>query len=108
MNNRHKQVAIELINLEQIMRQSDLWSDTVPSIEALSSTEPFAVDTLDFEQWLQFLFIPQMFLLIEQAMPLPTNCAIAPMGEEVFKSLHKNRSALQTQLIKIDRLLNKV
>jgi uncharacterized protein YqcC (DUF446 family) len=33
------------------------WDEVPPSIEALSSVEPFSVDTLDFEQWLQWIFL---------------------------------------------------
>ena len=51
-------IAAQLIDLEAALRQLDLWSDAPPSQEALRSEQPFAMDALEFEEWLQFIFLP--------------------------------------------------
>lgn len=81
----HQTISQLLLALEQHLVTLNLWSSTRPSAEALASTEPFAVDTLSFAQWLQFIFIPKMQQLATTLQPLPSNCAIAPMGEEYLK-----------------------
>lgn len=74
-----------LIKLEQMLKQCSLWSNNVPSKSAMASSAPFACDAMAFEQWLQFIFIPKMYELIEFQQPLPTNMAIAPMAEHVWQ-----------------------
>ncbi len=87
---KRQQISEGLYQLEQTLRVSQLWSSVKPSIQALSSTEPFACDTLSFEQWLQFIFIPKMRVLIENEDPLPLAMAITPMAEMSFGALHSN------------------
>ena len=67
--------------LETIMRRDGLWHHKPPSLEAMNSSMPFAVDTLEFTDWLQFMFIPRMQTLIDQKMPLPATCIIKPAAE---------------------------
>ncbi|MGB6138233.1 MAG: YqcC family protein [Shewanella sp.] len=76
-----------LIILEQILKQCSLWADSTPSVQAMASSAPFACDTMAFEQWLQFIFIPKMSELIEFQHPLPANMAIAPMAEHVWQGM---------------------
>lgn len=76
-----------LIILEQTLKQCSLWVDSAPSVHAMASSAPFACDTMAFEQWLQFIFIPKMRELIELEQPLPTNMAIAPMAEHVWQGM---------------------
>jgi uncharacterized protein YqcC (DUF446 family) len=52
--------------------------------EALASVEPFSVDTLDFEQWLQWIFLPRMKMILEQDLPLPNASGIQEMAEMVY------------------------
>ena len=47
------EIAAQLIELEAGLRQLGLWSGDVRSPESLVSDQPFAVDVLDMEQWLQ-------------------------------------------------------
>lgn len=70
-----------LSRLENVLVQSGLWSDETPDEKALSSQQPFACDTLLFEQWLQFIFLPRMRLLISQRLSLPGSMALQPMAE---------------------------
>lgn len=104
MSDRLVAVASLLIDIEQELRVMGLWESEIPSAEALSSVEPFAIDTLSFTQWLQFIFIPKMFFLIEQ-QSLPANCSIAPMAEEVFAQSNY-ASDLIAHLRRIDQLLS--
>jgi len=69
-----------------VMRQHDLWQDNRPSAQALNSRQPFCIDTLSFNQWLQFIFIERIKTIIETEAPLPESSQIAPMAEEFFKS----------------------
>lgn len=78
------ELAAALMEIEYQLRRLQLWSDVAPSETALASQQPFAIDTLAFEQWLQFIFLPRMRDLIESEAQLPASCAIAPMGEHIF------------------------
>jgi uncharacterized protein YqcC (DUF446 family) len=95
-----------LIALEAALRNSSLWQVKTPTIEALQSTQPFCLDTLDFSQWLQFLFLPRMHALLEQQEVLPRECDIASMAEESLK--HQAPQLNQTELAHIIECLNTI
>ncbi len=63
----------------------DLWQSQPPGEEAFTSREPFCIDTMEFHEWMQWVFLPRMKLIIEEDLPLPRNSAIRPMAEEAFR-----------------------
>ena len=82
MINRQTAAIIDALNsLELGLREMGLWSDKRPSAESLSSTLPFCYDTLEIEQWLQFIFLGRMRELLEQDDELPEDCSIYPYIE---------------------------
>jgi uncharacterized protein YqcC (DUF446 family) len=83
-----------------------LWDAEMISAEALASEQPFAVDTMTFPQWLQFIFLPRLYFMIEKNLQLPGNCGIAPMAEEYFSVLNLPSLPLIQHLQKIDALLS--
>ncbi len=100
------EVCSLLIDIEAELRRLNLWQAEPPSPEALSSQEPFCLDTLEFQQWLQFVFLVRMREMIEHSQPLPTRCNIAPMAEEYFRNKSINTSVLITRIQQLDKLLN--
>ena len=102
----HTQVAAVLIDIEAQLRQLGLWDKIPPSTDALASDQPFCVDTLTLPQWLQFIFLPTMYGLVEQQQPLPGRCGIAPMAEEFFKGSGLAIDELDAALLRMDRLLS--
>lgn len=106
MNNKHMDVTETLVSIEKELRKLYLWDFELPSAEALASTEPFAIDTLNFPQWLQFIFIPRLYFMIEQQLPLPNNSGVAPMAEHYFQTLNVDSVTLIKYLQKIDNLLS--
>ncbi len=107
MNKLHIAVAEVLMDVEQQLRQLQLWEFEMISEEALASTEPFAIDTMNFPQWLQFIFLPRLYSMIEQQIELPKYCSVAPMAEEYFSVLNLHSTPLITHLQKIDNLLTR-
>ena len=105
MNNLHIAIAELLIDIEKELRELQLWDSEMISDAALASEQPFAVDTMTFPQWLQFIFLPRMYFIIEQQLQLPGNCGIAPMAEEYFSVLNLPSLPLIVHLQKIDGLL---
>ncbi len=105
MSNIHIAVAEVLIDIEKELRELRLWDSEMISEEALASEQPFAVDTMTFPQWLQFIFLPRMYFIIEQQLQLPGNCGISPMAEEYFSVLNLPSLPLIVHLQKIDALL---
>ena len=98
-------VAEVLIDIEAQLRQLGMWDKIPPSTEALASSEPFCVDTLTLPQWLQFVFLPTMYRLLEAGEPLPDRCGITPMAEEYFRGTELAGSGLVDALQAVDRLL---
>jgi len=83
-----------------------LWQYQPLAEHVLVSQQPFCCDTLSFEQWLQFVFIPRFSQMIAMQQPLPTNIALCPMAEESFKPLGKKAAALINTLADIDEHLS--
>ena len=105
MDKRFPEVAEHLLLIERELRVLGWWSDSPPSEQALSSVEPFSVDTLEFEQWLQWIFLPRMKIILEQNLPLPNASGILEMAEMVYASRAQETRYLQQLLAHFDRLI---
>lgn len=99
-------VADRLLQIEIELRRIGAWESESPPDEALQSTQPFAVDTLEFTQWLQFVFVWRMKVIIENEYPLPEVSGMAPMAEEHFRSRVEPHQRLIRELAEMDRLLS--
>ncbi|HDY98553.1 MAG TPA: YqcC family protein [Pseudomonas sabulinigri] len=97
-------LADALLALESELRSLGLWSEVRPEPERLSSTTPFCVDTLDFEHWLQWVFIPRMVTVINQRASLPAKCEIQPVAEVAFAPFGRRKLALLLVIAEVDRL----
>jgi uncharacterized protein YqcC (DUF446 family) len=107
MDARFSKIADQLLLIERELRVQGWWDVASPSAEALSSVEPFSVDTLDFEQWLQWIFLPRMKMILEQDLPLPNASGIQEMAEMVFagRNVQGKDRQLQVLLKQFDQLI---
>lgn len=90
-----------LLQTEECLKQSLLWDDRSPSEHDLASQQPFALDTLAPEQWLQWVFIPKMRLMVEE-QKVAKGFSISPYFEEVWKQ-DDSKSELISLLHLIDK-----
>ena len=105
MDKRFPKIADQLLLIERELRVLGWWKEVPPSDEALSSREPFCVDTLDFDQWLQWIFLPCMKIILEQDLPLPTASGILEMAEMVYASRIREARHLLALLKDFDGLI---
>ncbi|MBA34314.1 MAG: pseudouridine synthase [Oleispira sp.] len=104
---QHKQVELALQALQKELMKADHWSEYQISAEALASQQPFCLDTMNFSQWLQFVFIPNMQSLIEKQQVLPSlkkDQGLGPMAIEFYTKIEVERTILVT-ISQIDELL---
>lgn len=99
-----EEVVSALDDLERKLQALTLWSEQSPTDAQMASPQPFCVDTMAFEQWLQWVFIPRMQALAEQCLPLPGGCHVKPMGEQSLLHLGRRQNDLLVILSRIDRL----
>lgn len=93
-----------LNHLEHSLHVENLWSATPPSLEDLASQQPFAVDRLSIEQWLQFIFIPRMRHLVKNKRPLPQTLCILPIVEQSFTARLITAPKVRQDILAIDML----
>ncbi len=105
MESVEHRIADLILELEREMRALGLWESLAPPSAALRSVQPFSVDTLDFTQWLQWVFIPRIADLIAVGDSLPRNCEIAPLAEMVFDNIDADTRRLLGLIRNIDRTL---
>lgn len=105
MDARVPALAEQLLLIERELRVQGWWQAQAPSAEALSSQEPFCVDTLAFEQWLQWIFLPRMKQLLEVGAALPSVSGIQPMAEQVYGGQIEKAHALIKLLGEFDQLI---
>lgn len=104
---RYHRIADLLLAIEQEMRRIGLWEDTPPPPAALASTLPFCHDTLEFSQWLQWMFLVRMRALLQSGAPLPTACDIHPLAEHSFLDLPQDTARLLKLITEIDQVISR-
>jgi uncharacterized protein YqcC (DUF446 family) len=104
---RYILLASLLIDIECELRRANLWSAKPPSAEALASVEPFCVDTMDLQQWLQFIFLPRMSEMLTARAPLPQACNITAIADMVWAS-NAQTQALTAAIKAFDDTVNGV
>ncbi|PCC98043.1 YqcC family protein [Halopseudomonas pelagia] len=97
-------MAQALSELERELRALQMWSVEPPDARRLASGEPFCVDTLGFEEWLQWVFVQRMGDLVAQRGLLPGAAQLTPMGEQAFVHLGRRQQPLLLLLARIDQL----
>jgi uncharacterized protein YqcC (DUF446 family) len=102
---RQRRLALMLTRIEAELRRLGLWSALPPPAAALQSTLPFCFDTLAFEQWLQWVFLPRFWALLQQGGPLPERSGIAPMAEVWFEDKAMDAENLIELLRAFDEVL---
>ncbi|MBA1193817.1 YqcC family protein [Pseudomonas entomophila] len=105
MEPRILNIADQLLLIEHELRVQGWWDHTPPSEQALASTVPFALDSLRFEQWLQWIFLPRMTQILEQGLPLPQASGILVMAETVYVDRPEQSRELRRLLAVFDQLI---
>ena len=99
-------VSNQLDIIEAELKRLSLWQVEEVTAEQLASTQPFCMDTMKFEQWLQFVLLVRFRQLIHSNQQLPRSFAIFPMAEESFKQLARpHHVKLMNAIRSLDRLL---
>jgi uncharacterized protein YqcC (DUF446 family) len=98
-------IADVLLEVEAALRTGGTWEATEPPTEALSSATPFCIDTLSFEQWLQWVFLPRMQHILEPCRPLPGKSGILPYAKEYLDKNDPVTGRLLRQIGRFDDLI---
>lgn len=106
MSPQHQQLTAVLSDIRAELQHLNRWQSQPPSAEALASQQPFAVDTLSFFEWTQWIMLPRFEALIQQQAPLPANCNIAPMAETAVQQEGIDGAQLITLFHRLDQTLN--
>ncbi|WP_367143682.1 YqcC family protein [Pantoea stewartii] len=94
-----------LEQLEAVMREHDLWQVDAPDEQAFASQQPFFLDTMQSLEWLQWVLIPRVQMLIRAGQALPKNFAVAPYFEMALTPVQPGRTLLLLTLQQLDALL---
>ncbi|UVO09392.1 YqcC family protein [Pectobacterium polonicum] len=103
---RESQVRQSLFDIERVLRESPFWQVVPPEDEAFNSTEPFSLDTMRPEEWLQWVFLPRMHALLDSDLALPAELALLPYFEDALEGTPEQTAAVFLRLKQLDELFN--
>ena len=99
---KHNALAAILDDLQTEMENQGLWSTHPPDPKAFESQTPFFADTMDFSQWLQWVFVARFRAMMDAGAPLPGSCDVAPMAEEALKEMEQDMTEIISLLKAFD------
>ena len=105
MHDIPNRIADVLLEIESILRTYGLWDSNQPAVNELSSREPFCMDTLRFEQWLQWIFLPRMKQILEHGKPLPRKSGIHVYAQEYLQKKDPPTIRLLMHIKRFDDLI---
>ncbi len=106
MHDIPNRIADVLLEVEANLRIHGKWDDQKPDANDLNSTIPFCMDTLSFEQWLQWIFLPRMKNTLEQTKPLPARSGIFEYAEDCLEKSDPSTTNLLKLLKRFDDLIS--
>ena len=105
MHDIPNRIADVLLEVEGTLRSHGRWDTDQPAVSALKSAQPFCMDTLNFEQWIQWIFLPRMKTILEDSKPLPARSGILVYAESYLRKNDPPTSSLLTLIKRFDDLI---
>lgn len=100
-----KKVAEMADTIEREMRSIGAWQAAPLSPEQYEFKEAFAMDTMAYVQWLQFVFLPRVRSLVESGGPFPSRSQVGVHAVREFDG-QPEASGLSSLLCRFDDLFN--
>jgi len=92
-----------LDRIEAEMRRLGIWDVPDPGPDALKNGGAFGMNTMSFEQWLRWVFVPRVRKLLETGGPWPTSSDVGIAAMRNFDGQDES-SGLVTMLCEFDAL----
>lgn len=103
---KYEQLSKKLDEIQQEMIVLNLDKLPKPTESQLNFQQAFAMDTMAYEQWLWFIFIPRVRDLIKNKEEVPKESQVGSQAVREFDG-RKDREKLELLLIQFDNLCNK-
>jgi uncharacterized protein YqcC (DUF446 family) len=103
--NRYAQAAQKISEIEAEMKRIGYWSPEPLPEEAYDFQQAFAMDTMAFSQWLQFILVPRVQQIIEQQGTFPSESMVGVQATREFDG-DGNASQLVSLLSEFDDLFS--
>jgi uncharacterized protein YqcC (DUF446 family) len=101
---KHAQVAVMIDRIEAEMRAIELWQHEPLEPSRYAFNQAFAMDTMAFSQWLQFVFIPRVREIISAHGSFPSQSMVAAQAAREYDGL-QDASKLLSLLSQFDALI---
>jgi len=105
MHDIPERIADVILEIEATLRISGKWDGCQPATSSLESTQPFCIDTLNFEQWLQWIFLPRVKQILEQQLALPAKSNIHEYAEDYFHKKDPHTANILALIKRFDDLI---
>jgi uncharacterized protein YqcC (DUF446 family) len=96
-------VASRLQLIEDEMKRINFWQDTPIDPAAMNFKKAFAMDTMAYTQWLQFIFIPRVKQIIAEHGKFPSSSSVGTQAIREFDGQDQANN-LVTLLCEFDAL----
>ena len=106
MHDIQNRIADILLEVEANLRINGKWDEASPDSNALASKQPFCMDTLAFERWLQWIFLPRMKSTLEETKLLPTQSSIFIYAQECLNENDPSTGSLLKLIKTFDELIH--
>jgi uncharacterized protein YqcC (DUF446 family) len=100
------QVALKIAEIEAEMKAIGYWQSKPLPNEAYDFQQAFAMDTMSFAQWLQFILLPRVAEILEQKADFPTDSMVGVQAMREFDTDVK-ASRLTLLLSEFDEIINR-
>ena len=99
-------VGHKIAEIEAEMRRAGMWRDGPLRPEQYNFARAFAMDTMAFDQWLQFIFIPRVKEIIEARGAFPAGSMVAAQAVREFDTDPRYTPRLGQLLSEFDAMFN--
>jgi uncharacterized protein YqcC (DUF446 family) len=96
-----------ITEIETEMKRKGYWSTQPLPAEAYDFRQAFAIDTMTFPQWLQFVFLPRVRQILEEQGAFPAQSMVGTQAIREFDG-DTNAAQLVSLLNNFDHLFNNV
>lgn len=99
----YRVVAAKIDEIEQEMKRVGLWQEAPLAPEQYEFTRAFGMDTMSYDQWLQFVFLPRVREIISTRSKFPTSSSVGAQAVREFDT-YPNAERLISLLSEFDTL----